>query len=62
MVFNRNNSFAILAKMLVTYMMLSIKYWIQKHQFMVFGKVFKDMITSDAITSVRGIWTSMGKI
>jgi hypothetical protein len=60
--FKRNNSFAILLKIFWTYIMLSIKYRIQQYQFIVFGKVLKDMITSDAIASIRGIRTGMGEI
>jgi hypothetical protein len=62
MMFKRNNGFAILLQIFGTYIMLSIKYRIQQRQFIVFRKMLKDMITSDAITSIRGIRTGMGEI
>ena len=39
-----------------------IKDGVQKCKIMVLGEMFKDVIASDAVSSVRRIWTGMGKI
>jgi len=59
---DRNNGFAILSKVLLTFAMLIVKDGIDKCNFMPLSKVGENMITANSVTAIGRIWTGVRQV